>query len=188
MSDTETKVPPPIKVPPAPPMPPIMGKSPQELADFLTKIRGEAHLNPPPKTDRPHYVKIDPKAPRPTPILGSFHNGLARYYSAKYDFTGPEFVEISDEDFRKKRGNSLLDANNRVIDAPDYRLEPAFIAQKNKDAAQHQHVMSDRVMAMFFEHGIPIPDEYKAYRKALRKVIASGEGPVPVEPKYTFPE
>ena len=45
--------------------------------------------------------------------------------------------------------------------------------------------MGARIAYNNFKNGVPFPAEWATYCAALRAIVVSGVGPVPVQPNYT---
>lgn len=63
--------------------------------------------------------------------------------------------------------------------------EPACIPPVDyKALAKSALDRSDTTVLRCYSAGIPVPPEWQAYRVALRGIVGSGVGPLPVQPDY----
>ena len=100
-----------------------------------------------------------------------------------------------------KFGGSVTDGTKEAWDAvvwEDEREKPSWeelcaahagIESKNQKevmrvAAQTALDKSDLVALRCFKNGVPFPAEWATYCAALRAIVVSGVGPLPVQPAY----
>jgi hypothetical protein len=60
----------------------------------------------------------------------------------------------------------------------------ASFAQRPADGARAALARSDVTVLRCVEAGVPVPADWRTYRQALRAVVSTGVGPVPVAPPY----